>query len=119
MGVTDDALFINDDLGWDPPKFKQVDFLFVLPGSVVVGVRQSDEGDLCFLPKIPEGLLGIWTDCDDLCVSLGEPLIILAQLRHVPAAEWSGKAPVEDQEKVFLSFEFRKGYGDSTCVYKG
>ncbi len=40
---------------------------------------------------------------------LGHKLVIvLTQLRHVPAAEWSGEAAIENQQYMFLAAVIRK-----------
>jgi len=48
------------------------------------------------------------TNNDHLSLPLDKFLIILAQLRHVPLAEWSGKAAVEHEQNVRFTAEIRK-----------
>jgi hypothetical protein len=58
-----------------------------------------------FVPVIYESCFVIWTNDQDLCLEFDEVLIVPAQLRHVPAAEWSKESPVEDKQNVFLTLE--------------
>ena len=48
------------------------------------------------------------SDDQDGHVALCKSIEVLTQLRHVRAAEWSSKAPIEDQQDVLFLFEMGK-----------
>jgi hypothetical protein len=52
------------------------------------------------IPELDEVLLRIRSDSNDCCLAFDKLRVILAQLRHVPAAVRSGKAPIENQVDV-------------------
>ena len=107
MDKADDALFVDQDLNGHPAQFQQVYFLFVLAGDLVFRGCQADEGNLLGCPVVLKGLLGVRPDGDHFRLVFDKIWIVMVQLRHMPAAERSGKPPVEDQVDVFLAFEFR------------
>ena len=50
------------------------------------------------------------TNREDASLPFFKFQIVLAQLRHVPLAEWSGKTAVEHQQDICLSFEIGQAY---------
>jgi hypothetical protein len=50
-----------------------------------------------------KGFRIIGTNNDHLSLTFDEFLIVLAQLRHVPLAKWSGKATVEHEQNIFFA----------------
>jgi len=101
MDIPDQAFFVNDHLGWHASQLEQVDLLAVTPENSGLRVGQSDKWQRIFLPVFAEGCLVFRPDDDHYGLAGGKFLIILAQLRHVPAAEWSHKAAVENQQDIF------------------
>ena len=63
----------------------------------MLGVREADEWQIVFIEIFGEGGRLFRTDHDDSCILGFEFLVILTQLRHVPAAERSDKAAVKNQ----------------------
>jgi len=102
MLVTDFSGFIDYDDCRHASELEPFDGLPELPGKFVVGVRNADELHLVLIPEILELLRLIRTGYDDLCLSVDKLLIVLAQLRHVPAAVRSHQCPVENQNNMFL-----------------
>ena len=74
----------------------------------VLGVGQPDEWQVLFLPVAPERLRPLGPDSEYLGIQFREALIIAAQLRHVPAAERSGKPAVKDYQHVFAAGKIRE-----------
>jgi hypothetical protein len=66
----------------------------------MLGVGQADKRVLFFSPLAGESFLIFRADDEDLGVALYELLIVLTQLRQMPAAMRSGKAAGEDQDDV-------------------
>jgi hypothetical protein len=48
------------------------------------------------VPEVLECCTVFWTNNQNLGLASDELFVVLAQLRHVPAAEWSKESPVED-----------------------
>ena len=63
------------------------------------------KGRSFFLPVLGKGICIFRSDDHDLGFLLCEFVIVLAQLRHVPPAERSDKAAVEDQQDVLLALK--------------
>jgi hypothetical protein len=72
-----------------------------------------------FIPILVKVFLGIGPDCDHGCVPLDESIIILAQLRHVPAAVGSEETAVEHQIDILLPFKVGKRDRFTLCVFEG
>jgi len=105
MGVAGDTCFVDDDLGGHAAEFEKIDLLAEAFQDGMAGVWQADEGQVVGFPVFSEGG-GVIRANDDHTRAEGEKvMIILAQLRHVPAAEGSLQAAVEDQDDVFLFSE--------------
>jgi len=100
MDMPDQAFFVNDHLGWHASQLEQVDLLPVTPENSGLRVGQSDKWQRIFLPILGEGCLVLRSDDDHFGLAGAKFMIVLAQLRHVPAAEWSHKAAVEDQQEI-------------------
>lgn len=103
MSVVDEAsnaIFIHNHLGRHAPELEQVDLLTIQPEHAGFGVGQANEGQVLFAPVRCKGAGIFWTQDDHLSLPFCEFLVVLAQLRHVPAAEWSKKATVEHEQHV-------------------
>jgi hypothetical protein len=94
------ARFVYDHLRRHTPQLEQVDFLPVQLEHAGFRVRQANEGQVMLLPISCKGFGVFRANNDHLSLTFDEVLIVLAQLRHVPLAEWSGKAAVENQQHV-------------------
>jgi hypothetical protein len=57
------------------------------------------------VPVVTKCFRVIWTNDQNLGLTFCEFIVVPAQLRHVPVAEWSKESPVEDQQYVILTFE--------------
>ena len=93
---------VNDDLRRHPSQPKQLDFLPVHLENRVFGVWQAHKWQIVFLPILLKSVSGIGANHDNFCIQDGKLVIILAQLRHVPAAKWSDKTPVQNQNHIVL-----------------
>jgi len=108
MNETRRTSFIHDDLGGHPPQFEEVDFLPVQFEYAGFRVGQADERQVVLFPIGLKSLCVFRADHHHLRPPLDEFLIVLAQLRHVPLAEWSDKGAVEDQQHVGFAAKIGK-----------
>lgn len=69
----------------------------------MLGIGQTDKWVRFALPMSCKGFCIFWSYHDDDCLTVTELFVILAQLRQVPAAERSGKPPIEDEDDVLLA----------------
>jgi hypothetical protein len=90
-----DALLVNESLGGHTAEFEDLDLLAVALEHDVLGVGQAGEWQVVLGEIIGELLGVIRADDEDGRVAFAKLLIVLAQLRHVRAAEWSLEAAVE------------------------
>ena len=104
------TLLIHHHLGWHASQLEQVDFLTVPVEHADTGIRQTDEGQVVFLPVRLELVLAFWADYDHLGLAGDKLVIVLAQLRHMRTAEWSGKTTVENHHHVLVAAEIRKAH---------
>jgi len=95
-----DPSLINEYLGRHAPQLKEVDLLPVQFQHAVFGIGQTDEGQRLLMPIVSKraGIFG--TDHNHFDVAGHKFGIVLAQLRHVRAAERSGEAAVKDQKDI-------------------
>ena len=71
----------------------------------MLGVGQTNKWQ-SVLGKVGCKLLGVfWPDNQDSHISFGILFMVLAQLRHVRAAEGSGKAPIKNQKNMLFPTE--------------
>jgi hypothetical protein len=61
----------------------------------------------------------LWANDDYLGPPLNKFRILLAQLRHMPLAEWSGEGPVEYQQHIGFSAEIGKPEWSAFEIYQG
>ena len=119
MDKAGDALFVNKHLSGHTPKLEQLYFLAIPLQDYMIRVRQAYKGQLVFREIFGE-LLGIfWANNQNGCVSLREQIDVLAQLRHVRAAEWSLESAVKYQQHILLFFEMRKTYQRAVKILHG
>ena len=102
---TSHSLAVDDHLRGHAPQFEELDFLPVQLEHRMRGVGQAYEGQALGLPIAAKGLGILWPHNDDHRAPLDEPIIVLAQLRQVPPAEWSREAPVKDQNHMLPATE--------------
>jgi hypothetical protein len=79
--------------------------------TLALGLGQPNEGQIVLLPIGCKGFGVFGAEDDNLRLSLDKFLMILAQLRHVPLAEWSGQAAVEDQHHMRFAAEIGQADG--------
>jgi hypothetical protein len=108
MLVTDLPSFINQHHGWHAPGSEKLDLLVIKVCNAMSGIGQADKGKLVPGPIFLEGGLVIRTHYQDYRIFCIEFVVISAQLRHMPAAEWSKKAAIEDQDNILLKFVIGK-----------
>jgi len=91
-------------------ELEQLDLLTVQLQNSMFGIRQADKRQIFLCPIVPESIGLLRSGYDDFRIQLYELLIIPAQLRHVRAAEWSKKPPVENDQHIFLPGKIGKRY---------
>ncbi len=119
MRVAYPACFIDNDEGGHPPELEEFDLLPVQPGNPVLGVRYAGERHPVTEPEIREAFSVLRPHGDDLGVTFGELRVFLAQLRHMPPAVRSGKAPVEHEDDVLFILIVGKPYRFTGGVGRG
>ena len=117
MLVADLAGFIDHHQGRDTTQFEQIPFLPIKVGNGVMRVRQANEGQVMLPPIGFKGLGIVRPDHDYLGLPPGKFRVILAQLRHVPAAVGSGKAAVENQDDI-LALKIRQAHPAAVDIGK-
>jgi hypothetical protein len=105
------SLFVNDHLGRHAPQFEELDLLSVAFEHGVFWIGQSNEIQLLLLPIISKCFCVLGTHHDDLGVPIGKLGKISAQLRHMPAAEGSPEATIEDQDDVLVALIVGQAHG--------
>ena len=104
MHETDMATHVDDHLSGHPAKFEEVYLLSVLLENLVIGIRQAHKRQIVLEPICLEGVRFFRTDNKNDGLSFYKQIMVLAQLRHVPAAERSQKTTIENQYDVsFIS----------------
>lgn len=99
---TGDPIFIDGDLGGHAPKLEEVYFLPVALQDRVAGVGQANEWQGIGFPVQRKCQTVFRSNHQDHGVLFCEFVVILAQLRHVPSAEGSEKAAIENEQDVLL-----------------
>jgi hypothetical protein len=103
MSVPYLAIPIQHDHGRHASEFQELDLLAVGPGDSMLGVRDTGKRHVFPAPPIGKRFGVFRSDGDDLGFTPDELWVILAQLRHVPAAVRSAKAPVEHQDDILFT----------------
>ena len=103
MAMADNSVLVDKNLGRQASQLEQPDLLAIKISEAMPGIGDADEGETFLRPVFFKHIRTFRPDRHDFRIELAEPLIILAQLRHVPAAEGSDEAPVEDQQQILLA----------------
>ena len=117
--VADPARLVHHDLSRHPAQLEELDLLSVALEDGVLGIGKAGEGKPVFLPVTREGLGPFRSHDNDLGPPGPKLLVSLAQLRHVPTAERSGEASVEDEDHMGFALEIRETDLRATEVLKG
>ena len=105
MDKTRHTGFIGDDLCRKSAEFEKIHFLAVKFEDFVVGIWYADKWQRFFGPISLESSR-VFRPCnDDFGFSFDKFGIILAQPRHVPAAERSDEPSIKYQHYIFSAFE--------------
>ncbi len=102
MHEPDPSPKVHDDLGRHTSQLKKVNLLTVAFEDLMFRVRQPHKGQSILLPVSFEGRRPLRSDHDDVTAIGCKAIIFIAQLRHVPPAKRSDKAPIEDQHYMAL-----------------
>ena len=110
MHEAGDALSVDHYLGRHTSQLKQVDFLPVTFEHAGSRVGQADKGQCVIFPIRLELSRSFRTNDHNLRVAGYELIIILAQLRHMRAAEWSHKAAIENKQYILPAAVIGQAY---------
>ena len=107
---------VNQHLGRHPAQLEQVHFLPVKLQHTRIRVGQADERQRMFgeVGRKRPGVFG--ANHDDFDVARDKLAVILAQLRHVRAAERSSEGANEDQQDVLVTAEIGQTDGVAAIV---
>jgi hypothetical protein len=94
------ASLIHQNLGWHAAELEEVDLLPIQLENTRAGIREPNKWKLVGSPVILKRGAAFRSDNDDRGGSLYKFLMVKTQLRHMPLAEWSGKAAIKDQENI-------------------
>jgi len=108
MQVTNQPSLIDDQLCRQATQFQQFDLLPIAFRHRMVRVGQADKRHLVFTPPIRKNFGLLRTDRNYLGAPFYKFQIVLAQLRHMPAAVWSNKAAVENKNDMPGAFIIRE-----------
>ena len=103
MAISNHAFFVDEQLQRHAAEFEQAHRLVVQLRHHMLWIGQSDEGHLVLVPIASEVGGGIWAGVHNFAIALFELWIRAAQLRQVPAAEWSPEATVEHQKHALAA----------------
>lgn len=119
MDKSGDPFAIDDHLRGHPPEFEEIDLLSVKFKDAGRRVGQTDKRQIIFAPVGSESLFIFRTNHDNLSVAVHKFLKVMAQLRHMPLAERSCKAAVEDDQDVVRSPEIGELNGFTPEILEG
>ena len=100
MHKTRNAFPVNHHLGRHASQLEQIYFLPITLKHACSRVGQANKGQFVLFPLGLELLWAIRTHNHNLRVAGYKLIIVLAQLRHMRAAEWSHKAAVENKQYI-------------------
>jgi len=100
-----EAFPVDDRLSRHAPEFEELDLLSVRLQHLMLWVSNSDKGQFVIAEVVFKRLWAVRSYDNDLGVVIDEGLVILAQLRHMPAAEGSLETAVKHQQDLFASLE--------------
>ena len=103
MLETNLAVLVHDDERRHPSQLEQVHFLVVSIRHLVLWIGQSRERKRFLFPRALKGSWAIRPDDEHLGIACDELIVILAQLRQMPAAVGSRKAACKDEHGMFLA----------------
>jgi hypothetical protein len=116
MDKTRHTGFVDNYLGWHPPQLEKVEFLPIQLEHAAFRVGQAYKGQVMLSPISGKSFGIFWANHDYLSLPFNKFLIILAQLRHLPLAEWSGKPPIKYKEYVRLTVEIGQADGFTLVI---
>jgi len=105
VDISGNSVLVHQDLGRHAPQFEQINFLSVTFQDGMFRVGDADEGEGMLFEVIDERGSLFWTDDQDRGLALLKFHKVLAQLRHVRAAEGSLETAVEDQQDIGLALK--------------
>jgi hypothetical protein len=111
MDKPDLSRTVYHHLGRHAAEFEYFDFLTVKFQYRMAGIRQPYKRQRFIFPILFERAGVLRTHHHNNGILFNEFSKVLTQLRHVPAAEWSQEAPVENKDNVAAVFKVRKPDG--------
>jgi len=106
MGKADIALLIDNAAQRHTAQLKKFHFLFIHSRHTMVGISQTNKGDIFLLPIFLEHHLRIGTYCQDLHATIKEFLVIISQTRQLRAAIRSHES-AQKGKQYWLTAQFR------------
>lgn len=103
MDIADPSFRIDDHLGGHPPQLEDIDLLAVQFQNRMLRIRKTDKRKIVLFKVLGEPVRRFRSDDHNNGIFFNEPLVFLAQLRHVLAAEGSEESPVHHQENEAAS----------------
>ncbi len=119
MHIAHKAIFVYHHQRRQTAELQQFYLLSIAIGDLVRRVWQPYKWKLLLLPLAGVGVGIIRANDENDRVLRGEQIILLAQLRQMPAAVRSEKAAVEHKHHVLLPPVVRKGNGITLKICQG
>jgi hypothetical protein len=94
------ASTIHNHLGRHASQFEQVDFLSIQFKYTGFWIRKSNKRQVMLAPIVFKCFCIFRTNYDHYSLPFFKLYIVLAQLRHMPLAERSGKATIKYQQHI-------------------
>jgi hypothetical protein len=109
--VVDCAVDSHCDHARHPAELQELEFLSQDVQVFFIRIGDSGKRQGFFLPVIGHLVRLVRADRDDLRVTFDELVVILAQLRKMPAADWSPETAQHDDNDILVSRVISKMVG--------
>lgn len=100
MHMPQHARLINEHLRGHSAQLEHVDLLPIPFENRMFRVGQPDKRQRFLRPIFLKRFRILWTNHNDCCLQVKKAVIILTQLRQMPAAEWSNEAAIEHNQHM-------------------
>ncbi len=101
--IVDHPVFADGYHARHASELQEFEFLTQDVQMLFVWIRDAREGKLFFFPEAGHFIRFVCANRDDFGVTLDKLVIILTQLRQMPAADWSPEAPKHHEDNVVVT----------------
>lgn len=119
VAIADLPGMVEHDERGHASETEEPDLLTVAIRDAVPGIGEPGEGEGVLLPIVAERRGGIGRNREDRCAARLEVVVVVAQLREVPAAVGSAQATEEDEDDWLPPAEVAEPHGCAVRVGQG